>query len=306
MQTDRKVFNIDNRYKCDWIKYEICKHRSYEYLSTNMKTKEELIENAKKVWGNLPEEQKKFFIDIWENNRNDAARVILCDKLGLPVYTIDGISKQLREEGIIRNKKLGRLYESDILKYKQEYECGKPLNEIAREYHVGINGLRKYLKKLYEGKIPRIRGKLDGEEWKDIEGFSRYQISNKGRVYNKIIHRVKCGTIVHNYRYVKLLDESEKYHNYAIHRLVAQAFIPNPENKPQVDHIDSNPLNNNVENLRWVNSEEQYINEETKKKKALARERTQKTWKLNPLIKSLLEIEPDKLLLIKLIIEYNS
>lgn len=267
---------------------------------------EERMQNAQKAWDNMSEEQRNYFIDIWENNRNDAAKVILREKLGLSAMVVDNISKILRDEGKIRNKMLKRLCERDILKYKQEYECGKSLNEIAKEYHVGINGLRRYLQELYGGKIPRIQGKLDGEEWKDVEGFSRYQISNKGRFYNKIVQRIMYGTVKHGYRYVNLLDDNEKYHNYAIHRLVAQAFIPNPENKPQVDHIDSNPFNNIVENLRWVNSEEQFSNEESKKKRGLARERTLKVLKLKPLIKSLLEIEPDKLQLVKMIIDYNA
>ena len=52
------------------------------------------------------------------------------------------------------------------------------------------------------------------------------------------------------YRYVKIKDDSGKSQARAVHRLVAQAFIPNPENKSEVDHIDSNPQNNKATNLR--------------------------------------------------------
>ncbi len=50
---------------------------------------------------------------------------------------------------------------------------------------------------------------------------------------------------------------------YKVHRLVAETFIPNPDNKPLVDHIDRNPGNNNVENLRWVTHRENMYNTKT-------------------------------------------
>ena len=77
------------------------------------------------------------------------------------------------------------------------------------------------------------------------------------------------------------------------------------ENKSEVDHIDSNPQNNKATNLRWVDHEDQYKNRETQKKMQLAHERLQKSWKLKPLIKKMLEIEPDKLELVKMIVNYK-
>lgn len=95
------------------------------------------------------------------------------------------------------------------------------------------------------------------EKWKDIKGFEGiYQVSSYGRVKNKRTNRILRPSInAYNYLSVVLCKDGEKK-CVRIHRLVAQAFIPNPDNKPCIDHIDGIGFNNFVENLRWCTSKE--------------------------------------------------
>lgn len=93
------------------------------------------------------------------------------------------------------------------------------------------------------------------EIWKEIAGFPNYAVSNRGRVMNLKTGRVlKPGVNSHGYAFVVLYNGDGKPKNCTTHRLVAEAFIPNPQNLPQVDHVDENKGNNDVSNLRWVSA----------------------------------------------------
>ena len=97
------------------------------------------------------------------------------------------------------------------------------------------------------------------EIWKDIEGYEGlYQISNKGRVKSLKWGKeriLKPGITSSGYLKV-LLCKNGMIKHIKIHRLVANAFITNPENKPQVNHKDENKFNNSVNNLEWSTAKE--------------------------------------------------
>lgn len=92
---------------------------------------------------------------------------------------------------------------------------------------------------------------MDFEVFIQVHG-SNYYVSNFGRVYNKKSKKITL-TPDGKDKYAKLRISKKKYR---IHRLVAEIFLPNPENKPFVDHIDGDRYNNRADNLRWVTSTE--------------------------------------------------
>ena len=100
------------------------------------------------------------------------------------------------------------------------------------------------------------------EEWRLISGFEAYEVSNHGNV-RKDDRPMKCSVLTNRYGYRQVrigLTKDGKQTLCIVSRLVAKAFLPNPDELPTVDHIDRNGTNNHISNLRWATHYEQNMN----------------------------------------------
>lgn len=93
------------------------------------------------------------------------------------------------------------------------------------------------------------------EIWKLCEDFPMYEVSNKGQVRNKNTKKILKPAGGENYQQYCLKKDGKAYNEYG-HRLVAKAFVPNPNNYNIVHHKDSKRWNNDAENLEWVDHSE--------------------------------------------------
>lgn len=121
------------------------------------------------------------------------------------------------------------------------------------------NNRPKAVKKVKKNKILKDPVSIDCQEkFIDVFGYeSLYLVSNYGRIYSKTTNKILKQNVQSNGRYSAItLCKNNAIKTYRIHRIVAQSFISNPDNKPEVNHKDGNIFNNKVENLEWCTASE--------------------------------------------------
>ena len=132
------------------------------------------------------------------------------------------------------------------------------------------------------------------EEWKTFleydcqRGHTFFEVSTEGRIRNGRTGQMRKRTFYPDgYEFFSSHLKGKKQFQKSVHRIVAEAFIPNPENKPNIDHINGNKGDNRVENLRWVTQQENMNNPVTKIRSGRTNKETwnsKKPYKKSPIV----------------------
>ena len=127
------------------------------------------------------------------------------------------------------------------------------------------------------------------EEWKKIDGFPHYEVSDQGNIKSLYSGKILKPSVRNDEYLMVNLHKDCKCFPKLVHRLVAQAFVPNPQGKPTVDHINMNKQDNRAVNLRWQTYKEQLNNQDQDYKT------NQKSEKVKKIMKKYREANKDKI-----------
>lgn len=126
-----------------------------------------------------------------------------------------------------------------------------------------------------------------------IAGYPTYRVDRFGNVYNSQKRIMKPERGRNGYLRVSLNNDKTKHKRFLVHRLVAVAFIPNPDNLPQVNHIDGNKANNSVSNLEWCSPLQNLMHSHVIEKATAANEQRVKCVTTGKIYNSIKEITHD-------------
>lgn len=262
-----------------------------------MTNKEKNAKDAEAFLSEITEQQEESIRNAIDTHKRNESIRIISKEFGISQNAVRIVLSRMRESGKIRNKLTNKWSDSEINTIKKMVEEGHPPVVIAASLKRLPESIRKKIKEIY-GCIPVID--IEGERWERIKGAWDYEISNLGRL-RKGQRRLLNGSISRD-GYIQVNIKGKLT---TIHRLVAEAFVPNPDGKELVDYIDGNRSNNRADNLRWVTPKENSNNIHRKK---LLKEQAEKRLvgkEINEHLKCIFDKGISKLDLIRRIIDYK-
>lgn len=161
----------------------------------------------------------------------------------------------------ININKLGEIIMSqvNIKSYLIENYHNKTVTEMAKELGIARGTVTRRAKELgLEKEITFVKEHDEVIRYLD-EPLNLYFITNKGRVVNSVTNKILKPKITANGYWQITFQINGKRYEERVHRILAKSFIPNPDNKPHVNHIDGDKLNYSLDNLEWVTPKENAI-----------------------------------------------
>ena len=251
---------------------------------------------AEDFLNNMTEQQERRICEVADSNTYKDSMRLLAKEFHIHHHAICKVYARIRQSGKTRDKRTNRWSNSEINTVKEMVESGHSVVEIASTIGRHPATMRKKIIEMY-GCIPVID--IEGEIWRRVED-NNYEISDRGRFRKVGNRRIIAGTIKDGYVLVRLNGKG-----VFVHRLVAQAFIPNPEGKELVDHIDGNRTNNYVSNLRWVTPKENSNNEHRLRMLTEKAEKKRVEKEINDHLKCIFEKGISKLELMRRVLDYK-
>lgn len=241
-------------------------------------------------------EQESHICNVIDNNNYIDSIRILSKEFNIPYNAFSKVYSKIRKLGKTRNKRTNRWSKAEDDTIKQMIESGHSVLEIALSLKKHPDSMRKKIIRMY-GCVPVVN--IEDEVWEKVDD-SNYEISNFGRLRRIGRRKLIEGSISEGYIQVAINGVTQR-----VHRLVAKAFIPNPDEKEMVDHIDGNRTNNHVSNLRWVTAEENSNNIHRLKLLSEQAEKRKTDKFINDSLKAIFDTGLSKLELIQMIINYQ-
>lgn len=148
-------------------------------------------------------------------------------------------------------KYVGEVKEITAVKYKDRYKIKEGIMEKGKITELGL-----WFKLDHN---PNLEGSGQFDDMRKI-GYPNYEMNKQGQIRHKQMKQIITINYKIDYPVLCLTNKEGKRTRPKVHRLLAEMYIDNPEKKPQVDHIDRNPKNFNLDNLRWATEKEQCKN----------------------------------------------